>query len=153
MTPERVSRAAGFTAGSMATIEIAKRERRVWTATTVAVLHATTMAFAPSLTKNSAIASARFAMKLPGRLPYGAWPESATYSRSSPGNARRISRKTERPPTPESNTPMGAPCMARIEPAPAGEVCQFAHCGPTDRQRTRGPVPEKIALSGNAIGL
>jgi hypothetical protein len=40
-----------------------------------------------------------------GFPPYGTCSVSATYSRSLEGSAARISRKTARPPTPESNTP------------------------------------------------
>src|SRR3989344_1726966 len=39
------------------------------------------------------------------------FPQSATYNRDSSGNKRWISASTESPPTPESNTPIGASRM------------------------------------------
>ena len=58
-TRERVRDAAGLTAGSIATIGSAKRARSDSTATAVAVLHATTIAFASWLTRNSVMVIAR----------------------------------------------------------------------------------------------
>ena len=58
-TRDRVREAAGFTAGSIATIGMAKRARRDSAAIAVAVLHATTTAFAPAPARKSVMVIAR----------------------------------------------------------------------------------------------
>jgi hypothetical protein len=55
----------------MATIGSVKEDRNASTATAVAVLQATTIAFA-SATRNSTIERARCCTKAAGRSPYGA---------------------------------------------------------------------------------
>ena len=77
-TPERVACTAGLIAGSIATIGTGLQARSVSTATTVAVLHATTTASAPSARSVSSRATERAAMNDSGRSPHGAEPESAT---------------------------------------------------------------------------
>ncbi|OMP13513.1 hypothetical protein COLO4_01522, partial [Corchorus olitorius] len=47
----------------------------------------------------------------------GMFPQSATYSSDSLGSSRAISARTERPPTPESNTPTGAEASTMLAPA------------------------------------
>ena len=68
-TPERVAAAAGFTAGSIATMGRENVWRSVSTAAPVAVLQATTIAFAPRPMSALVTAVARAWMNSPGRSP------------------------------------------------------------------------------------
>ena len=68
-TPDRVAAAAGFTAGSMATIGRENVWRRTSTAAPVAVLQATTTALAPRPISARVTAVARAWMKAGGRSP------------------------------------------------------------------------------------
>jgi hypothetical protein len=63
---------AGLIAGSIPTIGIDHRARSASTLTPVAVLHATTMAFAPCATRKPTIACARSVIVSAGLSPYGA---------------------------------------------------------------------------------
>ena len=86
-TRERVREAAGLTAGSIATIGTSKRARSDSTAIAVAVLHATTTAFAPCSTRKSVMLVARSITNCGERSPYGAQPESPTYKKCSCGSS------------------------------------------------------------------
>src|SRR5690606_499249 len=69
-----------------------------------------------------------------GFSPEGTKPLSATYSRDSAGSKWRISRSTESPPTPESNTPTG--CSDIALPCPAAAAARVA----ADAQFTEAAV-------------
>ena len=84
----------------------------------VAVLHATTSALAPCATRKAAIASERSATTCSDLSPYGTKPESAKYSKCSCGSTARMWRSTDSPPTPESNTAIGALFVMPICRAP-----------------------------------
>jgi len=86
-TRERVLDAAGLTAGSTAIMGTLNSRRSDSTATLVAVLHATTIAFDLCSSRKLVIADARPVINAADRSPYGAHPESATYNRCSAGSS------------------------------------------------------------------
>ena len=68
-TRDRVRDAAGLTAGSMATIGMRETRAKRLDRGAVAVLHATTIAFAPWRTRNSVIVIARSTTNAADRSP------------------------------------------------------------------------------------
>jgi len=76
--PDAVFPTAGLTAGSIPTIGTENLDRKVVIAAPVAVLHATTIAFAFRSTRNSVIATDLASTNCGDFSPYGTQAESAT---------------------------------------------------------------------------
>ncbi len=78
-------------------------------AAAVAELQATTISLTPEAARYEAISWANRRIVTAGFVPYGKRPsaESPKYTKSSCGSVTRHSCNTVRPPTPESNTPIG----------------------------------------------
>src|SRR5438445_7419225 len=76
-------------------------------ACTVAVLQATTIILASRPSRKREMREVRSSSWAAVFSPYGTWPLSARKSMLSWGISFRIARQMERPPTPESNAPIG----------------------------------------------
>ena len=103
--------------------------RNVPSAAAAALLHATTSAFTSWPSNTSVISSACASTSGWGLGPYGNRPVSPKYTVRSSGKRSISARRTVRPPSPESNTPIGRSFIETRSSRACSSPEPIRHCG------------------------